>query len=118
MIKDILLRLEDDDWDGEKLTAAAEIAYLFGARITGLFLNVLPAIVPEFGEPNPEVLRLAREAGDAIEKKLTKKLAEFGVPTPTEIRRFDVFSEAITDVLARECRTTDVYVSQAPEGNS
>ncbi len=33
MIKDILLRLEEDDSDGEKLTAAAEIAYLFGARI-------------------------------------------------------------------------------------
>jgi hypothetical protein len=53
----------------------------------------------------PEALRLAREAGNAIEKKLTIKLAEFGTPTPTEIRRLDVFSEEITDVLARECRT-------------
>jgi nucleotide-binding universal stress UspA family protein len=118
MIKDILLRLEDDDADGEKLTAAAEIAYLFGARITGLFLNVLPAIAPEFGEPTPEALRLAREAGNAVEKQLIIKLAEFGIPTPTEIRRLDVFSEEITDVLARQCRTTDVYVSQAPECNS
>lgn len=118
MIKDILLRLEDDDADGEKLTAAAEIAYLFGARITGLFLNVLPAIAPEFGEPTPESLRLAREAGNAVEKQLIIKLAEFGIPTPTEIRLLDVFSEEITDVLAWQCRTTDVYVSQAPEGNS
>jgi len=85
----VTLTVNGDDADGEKLTAAAEIAYLFGARFTGL----------------PEALRLAREAGNAIEKKLTIKLAEFGTPTPTEIRRLDVFSEEITDVLARECRT-------------
>jgi nucleotide-binding universal stress UspA family protein len=116
MIKDILVRLEDNDADGVKLTAATEIAQLFGGHITGLFLNILPAIAPEFGEPNPPTLALAREAGSAVEARLAIKLVELGMPA--EIERFDVFSEEVAAVLNRECRVRDVFVSQAPNGDS
>jgi len=116
MIKDILVRLQDNDADGVKLTAATEIAQLFDAHVTGLFLNVLPAIVPEFGAPTPEILAAARESGNAIEARLRIKLVEAGMPA--EMRRFDVFPEEITYVLARECRVADVFVSQAPNGDS
>ncbi len=112
MIKDILVRLEGDGTDGGQLAAAAEIARSFGGHITGIFLNVLPAIVPEFGEASEEAHVLAKEAGNVIENRLSTELAELGAPA--EVRRFDVFSDDIANVLARESRAADVFVSQAP----
>jgi nucleotide-binding universal stress UspA family protein len=116
MIKDILVRLEDSDADGLKLTAATEIANVFGAHVTGLFLNLLPSVVPEFGAPSPEILKLSREAGNTVEARLAVKLVEMGMPA--ELRRFDIFPDEVTDVIARECGATDVFLSQAANGDS
>ncbi len=112
MIKDILVRLEGGGTDRVKLAAAAEIAHSFGSHITGIFLNVLPAIVPEFGEASEEAHLLAKEAGNAIENRLLAEMAELGAPA--EVRRFDVFSEEIANVLARESRAADVFLAQSP----
>jgi nucleotide-binding universal stress UspA family protein len=116
MIKDILVRLEGDDADAGKLAAAAEIAHLFGGHITGIFLNALPAIVPEFGEASEEAHVLAKEAGNAIENRLSTELAELGAPA--EVRRFDVFSDEIVNVLARQSRAADVFLSEAPNSGA
>jgi nucleotide-binding universal stress UspA family protein len=116
MIKDILVRLEDNDSDDVTLTAATGIAQLFDAHVTGLFLNILPSIIPEFAAPNPETLALARKAGSTVEARLAIKLIESGVLAA--IKRYDIFREELTDALNRECRVRDVFVSRAPSGDS
>ena len=60
MIKNIQLRLDDTDTDDEELKAAAELASLFDAHVTGRFCNVIPSLVRVTGEPWADLLKAAR----------------------------------------------------------
>ena len=116
MIKNILLRLDDADIDGAKLKAAAELANLFEAHVTGLFFNVLPSLVPVIGEPSIDLLKVARARGYLIEDRLKQLLG--GVGQTEEVRQFEVFPDEVTGVIVRECRAADMFLTQDAEGDS
>lgn len=118
MIKDVMVRLEGSVADDLRLAAAADIARLFEGHLIGLFLNILPfplSANPEVGTAETALLlQDARAAGDATVELLTARLDELQMPV--EIRRFDIFSNEIATVCAREARTADVFVALRPDG--
>jgi hypothetical protein len=56
----------------------------------------------------------AREAGDEIEKVLTRRLQM--LERPVEIGRFDVPEDDIAKIAAREARSADTFVTLRPNG--
>jgi nucleotide-binding universal stress UspA family protein len=119
MIKDVMVRLDGTAADEIRLTAVDQIADLFEGRIVGLYLNVLPVLIPEEGDGvgaihAAELLQKAQEVGDKVEEKLTRRLAR--LQKPVELRRFDVIGDAAADIAAREARTADTFVALRPNG--
>ena len=49
MIKDVMVRLDGGLSDATRLAAAFEIAEMFDGVVVGLFINVLPLLVPDEG---------------------------------------------------------------------
>jgi nucleotide-binding universal stress UspA family protein len=114
MIKDVVLVLSADPADDLRLAAAQTVAAQFGGRVIGLFFNTIPLLsVPIDAETGPgliiKLLQDARAAGDVKQAVLTARLRKLS--TPFEIRRYDVFSEDIADIVVREARTCDSVVS-------
>jgi nucleotide-binding universal stress UspA family protein len=119
MIKDVMVRLDGSAADEVRLAAVDAITELYQGRIVGLFLNVLPLLLPSDGDSvgaihAAELLQKAREAGNRIEQELTQRLAR--LQKPAELRRFDVFSDEIGDIAAREARAADTFVALRPNG--
>jgi nucleotide-binding universal stress UspA family protein len=119
MIKDVMVHLDGTAADEARLAAVDDIAERFQSRVIGLFVNVLPLLAPEEEDgigaiQSVELVRLAREAGDEMEAKLTRRLA--GLQKPVELRRFDGLGGAIADIAAREARTADTFVALRPNG--
>ena len=119
MIKDVMVRLDGSAADELRLAAVKGIADVFDSQVIALFLNVLPV----FGAAEwdgiaasqaAEVMRRAREAGDRIEAELLQRLARLQMPV--EMRRFDDFSDAISDIAVREARAADTFVALRPNG--
>ena len=106
MIKVILVRLDGDKTaDGLRLGTARDLAELFDAQITGLYLNVLPAPVTGIDlsvEAWSPLVGVARKAGDTTAAELTARLSE--LDRPSSLRRFDVFEGDIDGVCARGSR--------------
>jgi hypothetical protein len=50
MIKDVMVRLDGTTADATRLAAAEYISGVFDGHIIGIFLNVLPLIVPVEGD--------------------------------------------------------------------
>jgi nucleotide-binding universal stress UspA family protein len=115
VIKHILLRIEEADPDFVTLDAAAELASLFNAHVTGLFLNVIPSLISETHE-SLQIIAAARLSSDEIEDRLRQRVE--GVGQTQEIRRFEVFSDEVTGVVIRECRAADVFLTLAARGDS
>jgi nucleotide-binding universal stress UspA family protein len=121
MIKDVMVRLDGTRADEVRLAAVDQIAEYFDSHVIGLFLNVLPVLIPTDGDSAAaiESVRLidqARAVGDKLEAKLRHRLAR--LQKPVELRRFDTFMDIIGDVAAREARTADVFVAIRPNGSS
>jgi nucleotide-binding universal stress UspA family protein len=119
MIKDIMVRLDGSAADDVRLAAVNDIAETFDSHIIALLLNVMPLLVPVESDPvSPvhvvDLQRHAREAGDKLEKVLAQRLAR--LQKPVEIRRFDVFSDTMADIAAREARAADTFVGLRPNG--
>jgi nucleotide-binding universal stress UspA family protein len=119
LIKDVMVRLDGGAADEVRLAAVNNIADHFDSHIIALFLNVMPQLVPVDSGPFSEVRLIdvqeqARDAGDNLEKVLAQRLTR--LQKPVEIRRFDVFSDTIADVAAREARTADAFVGMRPNG--
>jgi nucleotide-binding universal stress UspA family protein len=120
MIKDVMVRLDGTRADDARLAAVDQIAEYFDSHIVGLFLNVLPLLIPAEGDgaAAAESVRLvdkARVVGDKLEAKLRQRLAR--LQKPVELRRFDTFGDVVGDVAAREARTADVFVAMRPNGS-
>lgn len=116
MIKDVMVCLDGTAADEVRLAAVADIAGYFESHIIALFLNVLPTPLPPEVDPGQSqfLLKAAREAGDMIEAALIKRLSR--TKAPVEIRRFDVFRDAMARIAAREARAADTFVALRPNG--
>jgi nucleotide-binding universal stress UspA family protein len=118
MIKDVMIYLDGSEADNLRVAAGNGLAELFKARITGLFINVIPDVVVPIEPVDPslelsvELREKAEEAGDQIEVRLTEKLDRLN--KPVELRRFDVFPDQVTEIAAREARTVDTFVALSP----
>jgi nucleotide-binding universal stress UspA family protein len=121
MIKDVMVRLDGTRADDVRLAAVDQIAEYFDSHVIGLYLNVLPLVMPTEGDSASAVesVRLvdqARLTGDKIEGEIRLRLAR--LQKPVELRRFDTFSNTAGDIAAREGRTADVFVAIRPNGTS
>jgi nucleotide-binding universal stress UspA family protein len=119
MIKDVMVRLDGSAADEIRLTAVDQIAELYQGRVIGLFVNVLPVLIPEEGDGvgairGAELLQQAHEIGDRLERKLNERLAR--LQKPVELRRFDVIAGAVADIAAREARSADTFIALRPNG--
>jgi nucleotide-binding universal stress UspA family protein len=119
MIKDVMVMLEGTAADDTRLAAAKQIAGSFDGQVIGLFINVLPVVMP--GEEDGvsamqavELINMAKAAGDKIEAKLKGRLARLGAAG--EIRRLDVLALDAATVAARVARSADAFVALRPNG--
>ena len=118
MIKDVMVYIDGSPTDEVRLAAGANLAEVFQAHLTGLFLNILPDVIPPIEPPDvgarlsETVTQQARELGDQKEALLAKRMALLG--RPAEIRRFDLFADQISEVAAREARSADTFVTTRP----
>jgi hypothetical protein len=101
--------------DEVRFAAVADIAGRLQPKvIIGLFLNPLPLPGPVEEDATTGLIEHAREAGDEIEKVLTRRLQM--LERPVEIRRFDVLEYDIAKIAAREARSADTFVTPRPNG--
>jgi nucleotide-binding universal stress UspA family protein len=119
MIKDVMVWLDGGVSDDIRLAAVAEIARRFDSQVIGLFLNPLPLPGPVDGDvagalATAELMDRAREAGDKTEALLAKRLRQ--LERPAEIRRFDVLTDDVANIAAREARSADTFVALRPNG--
>lgn len=119
MIKDVMVRLDGGAEDEVRLAAVKSIAERFESHVIVLYFNILPLFIPEEGDEMGairavELIEMARKAGDKTEAALAKKLSR--LQFPIEIRRFDVFSDALPDIATREARAADEFVGIRPNG--
>jgi len=111
-----MVRLEGTASDELRLSAANDIAEEFGSRIIGLYINELPLLIPEEGGSiaSGELFERAREAGDEVEERLERRLAD--LKKPAELHRHDTLSDGAADIASREARAADVFVALRPNG--
>ena len=115
MIRDVMVWLDGGVSDEIRLAAVADISRRLEPKvIIGLFLNPMPLPGPVEGDATAELIEDAREAGDVIEKVLTRRLQM--LERPVEIRRFDVLADDIAKIAAREARSADTFVALRPDG--
>jgi hypothetical protein len=112
MIKDAMVRLDGIAADEAHLSAAEYISGAFDGQIIRIFLNILPLIMPTEGDTVAAATQRAREAGDRREAALIQRLSQ--LKKPVDIRRFDVFSDTICDIAAREARCADALRRWVP----
>ncbi len=120
MIRDILVHLDGSAQDETRIIHAEAIAGPFDAHVTGLFTNVVPTpVIPAAdGLAVASILeenRLQAEAaGDAHATRLAQRLD--ALAAPTELRRFDLFADAVWSAVARQARACDLFVTLRPYG--
>lgn len=118
MIKDVMVYLDGSPIDEVRLATGSALAELFQAHLTGLFLNILPDVVPPMEPPDvgaqlsATLMQQARDLGDRNEAMIAERLALFD--GPAAIRRFDIFTDQIGALAAREARSVDTFVTTKP----
>ncbi len=112
MIKVVMVRLDGSEADELRLRALEPIARRFEAHVIGLSINVLPLLPADAGVAAADLIGKAREFGDQAQVTLAQQLAK--VSTRSELRRFDVFPQAVADTAAREARTADTFLTLRP----
>jgi nucleotide-binding universal stress UspA family protein len=101
--------------DEIRLAAVADLSKRLESQVVvGLYLNVLPLPGPIDGDPVAGIVEHARKVGDAMEEALAKRLQL--LDRTVEIRRFDVLSDDVANIAAREARSADTFVALRPNG--
>jgi nucleotide-binding universal stress UspA family protein len=121
MIKDVMVSLDGTEADERRVAAVGAIAEYFDAQVTGLFLNVLPVLVPAEWEglsavQTAELLEQARRTGDRLAVHARERLAR--LPVPTTLRQIEVLEGSQGEVAARAARSADVFVGLRPNGTA
>ena len=115
MIRDVMVWLDGGASDEIRLAAVADLTRWLETRVViGLYLNVLPLPGPIDGDPIATIVEHARETGNAMEEALAKRLRM--LDRMVEIRRFDVLSDDVAKIAAREARSADTFVALRPNG--
>jgi nucleotide-binding universal stress UspA family protein len=119
MIKDVMVWLDGGASDEVRLNAVSSIARLFDSHVIGLYLHPLPMPITAADDAGALVitqqLETAKALGDQVEAKLADRLRM--LQRPTEIRRFDVLSDAVGSIAAQEARGADTFVALRPNGS-
>ncbi|AJY48014.1 universal stress protein [Martelella endophytica] len=118
MIKDLCVHLDGSTGDKERLEAARQIAMMFDAHLSGVFVNRLPdlpaaEVYSYSASALDDMQRQAREKGDRIAATLEDMLSGLGVRH--ELRRFDVLSSQWLHTFLAEARLYDLFVSTLPQ---
>ena len=122
MIKDVMVRLDGTSGDDLRLAAVSQIAEIFESHITGLFFIVLPpppiqvSLDGADASQATKLLDTARQAGDAIEAVAFESLTR--LHRPTNLRRFDVIGDEISETALPLARAADTFVALRPNGRS
>ena len=126
MIKDVMVRLDGTSGDDVRLAAANQIPEIFESHITfyltGLFFNVLPPppihddLDGATASQATKMLDAAKQAVDAIEATVFQRLTQ--LQQPTNLRRFDVVGDEISDTALPLARAADTFVALRPNGRS
>jgi nucleotide-binding universal stress UspA family protein/citrate lyase gamma subunit len=118
MIKDVMVRLDGTSGDDVRLAAANLIAETFGSYVTGLFFNVLPPppIQVSLNGADAKLIDTAKQAGDAIEATVFERLTR--LQQRTNLRRFDVIGDEISDTALPLARAADTFVALRPNDRS
>jgi nucleotide-binding universal stress UspA family protein len=122
MIKDVMVRLDGTSGDDLRLAAVSQIAEIFESHITGLFVNVLPpppiqvSLDDADASQATKLLDTARQAGDAIQAVVFERLTR--LHRPTNLRRFDVIGDEISETALPLARAADTFVALRPNGRS
>jgi nucleotide-binding universal stress UspA family protein len=118
-ISDIAVHLTGSPEDHVRVAHASAIAAITGARLSGLHTHILPGLL-EITDPAGSDF-LQKLIADSVEKalKVTARLAEEIGATgiPGEVRRLDLYPGEIGPVLAREVRSSDLFVGTLPYGD-
>lgn len=119
MIKDVMVSLDGTPADEIRLAAVTDIAEYFPIEVTGLFLNMLPAIGPAEWDglgarQTAQILAEARETSDELAAGVERRLKTLQLPV--RLRRIDVAAGTQGHVAAQEARAADVFVGLRPNG--
>jgi nucleotide-binding universal stress UspA family protein len=122
MIKDIMVHLDGSAADDNRLDQALAVAAAGPAQLIGMLTNTLPDLtvaMPVDGSAAAiavltELEQRARQEGDAIASRLTKRLA--GLPVPAELRRLDDTFDALALRVAEQARCADLFLASRPSG--
>ncbi|WP_194164589.1 universal stress protein [Microvirga thermotolerans] len=120
MIKDVLVHLDGGADDELRLAHAEAIASVSGARVRGLFTNLLPDLAVmtpmDGGAAAAEVIASldeeARRNGDRTQQRLAERFARLSVPN--EVRRLDGTPGQLMNQAVSEARRSDLFVAQRP----
>ncbi|MGV0909648.1 universal stress protein [Martelella sp. FOR1707] len=118
MITDLFVHLDGSDGDKDRLEAGRQIAVMFDAHLSGVFVNRLPdmpaaEIYSYSASALDDMQRQAREKGDRIAAKLEDLLS--GLDARNELRRFDVLSSRWQQTILAEARLYDLFVTTMPQ---
>jgi nucleotide-binding universal stress UspA family protein len=121
MIKDVMVRLEGGAADDMRLAAVKSVAERFESHVIALYFNILLVSVSGEGDERGaihgvELLEMARAAGDKTEAALAEKLSRLQLAV--DIRRFDIFGDALPDIAAQEAHSADEFVALRPNGEA
>jgi nucleotide-binding universal stress UspA family protein len=119
MIGDLCVYLDGGDLDDGRLAAAGQLATKFDAFVLGLYVNPSPnlyaygelAMAADFLD---QIRRNSRERGDQDVKMLATKLER--LDAKSELRRRDVWDDALELTVTREARAFDLFVTTRPYG--
>lgn len=114
--RDIAIHLDGSPEDETRLAHAEALAAGFGARMTGIFTNLLPdpaLLAGDFGiSAIGQLVDSVTEEGDVSERRLRQRLAR--LDPAHELRRLDAFPGLLEQAVATEARWSDLFIATCP----
>ncbi|MBS7706070.1 universal stress protein [Chelatococcus asaccharovorans] len=120
-MKDILVHLDGTAADDTRIAHAGFVVGLFEAHLTGLLTNIMQAPVMPVADGMAYAVYLesiqekTKERGDRDAERLAHRLD--AVTASSELRRLDIFSEAVWQVVAMQARASDLLIALRPYGS-
>ena len=119
MIKNIAVHLTGSSEDEVRLAYAGALAEHVNAGITGLQLNVMPALIsitdPTESAFLQQLIETSNQQADLAGERIGQQLAR--MRPLSELRRLDLFPNQVALTLASEVRLSDLFVGTRPYGD-